>query len=120
LAGKRPSPRPVPRGALAWLGRFAVRHPRPILTAAGLSLLKVQVGGAAIVNLEASNQIKHDLVKAESIALLLTLLLLVLAFRGLIAALLPLIIGVVAIVGTLLLLRGLASVTSRRLRCPAR
>lgn len=74
--------------------------------------LRVVVGGAAIVNLEASNQIKHDLVKAESIALLLTLLLLVLAFRGLIAAVLPLIIGVVAIVGTLLLLRGLASVTS--------
>jgi putative drug exporter of the RND superfamily len=74
--------------------------------------LRVVVGGAAIVNLEASNQIKHDLVKAESIALLLTLLLLVLAFRGLIAAVLPLIIGVIAIVGTLLLLRGLASVTS--------
>jgi len=74
--------------------------------------LRVVVGGAAIVNLEASNQIKHDLVTAESIALLLTLLLLVLAFRGLIAAVLPLIIGVIAIVGTLLLLRGLASVTS--------
>src|ERR1039457_6516396 len=50
------------------------------------SVLRVQVGGAAITNLEASNQIKHDLVTAESIALLLTLLLLVLAFRGLIAA----------------------------------
>ena len=76
------------------------------------SVLRVQVGGAAITNLEASNQIKHDLVTAESIALLLTLLLLVLAFRGLIAAVLPLIIGVIAIVGPLLLLRGLASVTS--------
>src|ERR1039457_5074154 len=50
------------------------------------SVLRVQVGGAAITNLEASNQIKHALVTAESIALLLTLLLLVLAFRGLIAA----------------------------------
>ncbi len=74
--------------------------------------LRVVVGGAAIVNVEASNQIKHDLVKAESIALLLTLLLLVLAFRGLIAAVLPLIIGVIAIVGTLFVLRGLSSVTS--------
>ena len=74
--------------------------------------LRVVVGGAAIVNLEASNQIKHDLVRAESIALLLTLLLLVLAFRGVIAAVLPVITGVIAIVGTLLLLRGLASVTS--------
>ena len=74
--------------------------------------LRVVVGGAAIVNVEASNQIKHDLVKAESIALLLTLLLLVLAFRGLIAAFLPLIIGLIAIVGTLFVLRGLSSVTS--------
>lgn len=76
------------------------------------SVLRVQVGGAAIVNMEASDQIKQDLVKSESIALVLTLLLLVLAFRGLIAASLPLIIGVVAIVGTLLLLRGLTSVTN--------
>ena len=78
----------------------------------GSPALRVVVGGAAIVNLEASNQIEHDLVRAESIALLLTLVLLVLAFRGVTAAVLPLIIGVIAIVGTLLLLRGLASVTS--------
>jgi putative drug exporter of the RND superfamily len=78
----------------------------------GRAGLRVQVGGAAIVNAEASSRIKRDLVKAESLALLLTLLLLVLAFRGLIAAVLPLVTGGVAIVGTLLLLRVLTSVTS--------
>jgi RND superfamily putative drug exporter len=76
------------------------------------SVLQVRVGGAAVVGVQASDQIKHDLVRSESVALLLTLLLLVLAFRGLIAAALPLVIGAVAIVGTLLVLRGLTSVTS--------
>jgi RND superfamily putative drug exporter len=74
--------------------------------------LRVVTGGAILVSLEASAQIKHDLVRAESVALLITLLLLVLAFRGLIAAALPLIIGVMAIAGTLLVLRGLTSVTN--------
>jgi RND superfamily putative drug exporter len=74
--------------------------------------LRVQVGGAVLASLEATSQTKKDLVSAESIALLLTLILLVLAFRGLIAGALPLVIGVIAIVGSLLVLRGLASVTN--------
>jgi RND superfamily putative drug exporter len=74
--------------------------------------LRVQVGGAVLASLEATNQTKKDLVSAESIALLLTLALLVLAFRGLIAGALPLVIGIIAIAGSLLVLRGLASVTS--------
>lgn len=75
-------------------------------------VLRVRAGGAAVVGLQASDQIKHDLVRSESIALTLTLLLLVVAFRGLIAAALPLVIGGIAIVGTLLVLRGLTSMTS--------
>jgi putative drug exporter of the RND superfamily len=74
--------------------------------------LRVQVGGAVLASLEATSQTKKDLVSAESIALLLTLVLLVLAFRGLIAGALPLVIGIIAIAGSLLVLRGLASVTN--------
>ena len=74
--------------------------------------LKVQAGGAAVVNAEASSQVEHDLVTAESVALVLTLLLLVVVFRGLVAAALPLIVGGIAIAGTLLVLRLLTSVTS--------
>jgi RND superfamily putative drug exporter len=74
--------------------------------------LRVQVGGAVLANLEATSQTKKDLVSAESIALILTLALLVLAFRGLVAGALPLVIGIIAIVGSLLVLRGLAAVTN--------
>jgi RND superfamily putative drug exporter len=78
----------------------------------GTAALKVQVGGAAVVAQEASDQVSHDLVKAESIAVLLTLVLLVFAFRSLVAAALPMVIGGIAIVGTLLVLRFLGAVTS--------
>ena len=64
--------------------------------------LKVQAGGAAVVNAEASSQVEHDLVTAESVALVLTLLLLVVVFRGLVAAALPLIVGGIAIACTFL------------------
>ena len=74
--------------------------------------LKVQAGGAAVVNAEASSQVEHDLVTAESVALVLTLLLLVVVFRGLVAAALPLIVGGIAMAGTFLVLRLLTSVTS--------
>ncbi|MGH1555815.1 MMPL family transporter [Streptomyces sp. L7] len=55
--------------------------------------------------------IKEDLARAEMIALPVTLLLLVMVFGSAIAALLPLGIGIVAILGTNAVLRGLTEFT---------
>ncbi|MEY9859329.1 RND superfamily putative drug exporter [Catenulispora sp. GAS73] len=60
----------------------------------------VQAGGDAAVNHNVTDQVTKDLAVAESIAVPLTLILLVLAFGSLVAALLPLAIGLVAILGT--------------------
>ena len=72
----------------------------------------VTFGGIAHINNETSTQVDSDLVLAESIALPLTLLLLVLVFRGVVAALLPTSIGVISIVGSLGVLNALSQVTS--------
>jgi putative drug exporter of the RND superfamily len=56
-------------------------------------------------------QVETDLARAESIAVPITLVLLVLVFASAVAALLPLAVGGFAIVGTLLLLRLLAELT---------
>src|ERR1019366_2336984 len=48
--GAPQGPRPAsyaPSGGLAWLGRFAVRHPRPILAAAGLFVIIAVVFGSS-------------------------------------------------------------------------
>lgn len=45
-----PGPLPAgnaPAGALAWLGRFTVRHPRPILAFAGLFIIVAAVLGSS-------------------------------------------------------------------------
>ncbi|MBS2538955.1 MMPL family transporter [Catenulispora sp. NF23] len=60
----------------------------------------VQAGGEAAVNHNVTTQVSKDLATAESIAIPLTLVLLILAFGSLVAALLPLAIGLVAILGT--------------------
>ncbi|MFC0842501.1 MMPL family transporter [Streptomyces noboritoensis] len=77
----------------------------------GLPGMTVEFGGRAEVDRELGEQIQMDLMLAEALALPLTLLLLVLVFRGVIAALLPLALGVVAIIGTLAVLRLLAQFT---------
>jgi putative drug exporter of the RND superfamily len=73
--------------------------------------LRVQVGGQARVYSQVSDQVEHDLTKAESIAVPITLVLLVVVFSSAVAGALPLAVGGLAIVGTLLLLRLLAAVT---------
>ncbi len=65
----------------------------------------VLVGGAAVAQEQVNKQIEEDLRKAELLAFPLLLLLSLLFFRSLVAALLPLMIGLLAIVGTLLVLR---------------
>ncbi|MGW2742147.1 MMPL family transporter [Streptomyces sp. NPDC001450] len=73
--------------------------------------VRVKVGGIVAVRHEMQTIIKEDLTRAEMIALPITLVLLVMVFGSAIAALLPLGIGIVAILGTNAVLRGLTSFT---------
>ena len=65
----------------------------------------VRAGGLTIANYQISTQISHDLGLAEGVAVPLTMIALVIVFGSVVAALLPLAIGGVAIVGTLAILR---------------
>ncbi|MFD9871534.1 MMPL family transporter [Streptomyces niveus] len=73
--------------------------------------VEVRAGGESAVSIDVSAQVSGDLAVAEAIAVPVTLLLLVLAFGSLVAATLPLVIGLIAIVGTFALLFVLGSVT---------
>jgi uncharacterized membrane protein YdfJ with MMPL/SSD domain len=63
------------------------------------------VGGAAVAQEQVNQQVEDDLRRAELIALPLLFLLSLVFFRSLVAALLPVMIGLLAIVGTFLILR---------------
>ncbi len=65
----------------------------------------VVVGGPAVAQEQVNKQVESDLQKAEMLAFPLLFLLSLLFFRSLVAALLPLMIGGLAIVGTFLILR---------------
>ncbi|MGD9734899.1 MAG: MMPL family transporter [Solirubrobacterales bacterium] len=65
----------------------------------------VLVGGPAVAQEQVNHQVEEDLKKAELLAFPLLFLLTLLFFRSLVAALLPLLIGGLAIVGTFLILR---------------
>jgi RND superfamily putative drug exporter len=73
--------------------------------------VRVQVGGQIQVFREVGEQVERDLVRAEGIAVPVTLLLLVVVFSSAVAGMLPLAVGGFAIVGTLLLLRLLGDLT---------
>ncbi|MEU6090431.1 MMPL family transporter [Streptomyces sp. NPDC047085] len=73
--------------------------------------VQVRIGGIVAVRHEMQTIIKEDLTRAEMIALPITLVLLVMVFGSAIAALLPLGIGIVAILGTNAVLRGLTTFT---------
>ncbi|MFF3090196.1 MMPL family transporter [Streptomyces nojiriensis] len=73
--------------------------------------VRVSLGGPAAVQREVTRTIQEDLLRAELIALPVTLLLLVLVFGSAVAALLPLGVGIVAILGTNAVLRGLTEFT---------
>ena len=68
----------------------------------------VVLGGGPIANQEINTTVRGDLERAELIALPIVLLLSLLVFRGLVAALLPPFVGAVAIGATLLGLRAVA------------
>ncbi|GLW93233.1 MMPL family transporter [Actinokineospora globicatena] len=65
----------------------------------------VEATGVAQVRAEINKQSDEDLVRAELIAAPLTLLVLLLVFRGVIAALTPLVVGGLAVVGSLVVLK---------------
>jgi RND superfamily putative drug exporter len=65
----------------------------------------VVVGGPAVAQEQVNKQVEKDLQKAEMLAFPLLFLLSLLFFRSLVASLLPLLIGGLAIVGTFLILR---------------
>ncbi|MEX0972146.1 MAG: MMPL family transporter [Solirubrobacterales bacterium] len=65
----------------------------------------VIVGGPAVAQEQVNKQVESDLQRAEMLAFPLLFLLSLLFFRSLVAALLPLMIGALAIVGTFLILR---------------
>jgi putative drug exporter of the RND superfamily len=73
--------------------------------------LEVAVGGEGPLFAEVNETVEGDLVTAESIAFPITLVLLILVFGSVVSALLPLGVGVFAIVGTFLILDLLARVT---------
>ncbi|MFD5344218.1 MMPL family transporter [Streptomyces anulatus] len=73
--------------------------------------LTVRAGGGAAVDSDLSKQVVDDLILAEAIAIPLTLVLLLFVFGSAVAALLPLVIAVIAIVGSFAQLSLLGSVT---------
>jgi RND superfamily putative drug exporter len=72
----------------------------------------VVVGGGAVAQEQVNKQVEEDLQRAEMLAFPLLLLFSFLFFRSLVAALLPVMIGLLAIVGTFLILRILSELGS--------
>jgi putative drug exporter of the RND superfamily len=87
-------------------GGIAAEEVQPVLAA---SPLDVALGGYAAGFNETNDQTREDLTKAELIAFPILALLLLFVFRGVVAAAIPLLLGVISIVGTLLVLRVMAS-----------
>src|SRR4051794_20249995 len=71
----------------------------------------VKVGGAALAYHQVNDQTKKDLALSEAISIPLTAIALILVFGSVIAALVPLAIGIFAIIQTLAILRALAVFT---------
>jgi len=80
----------------------------PALAAPGLN---TQVGGLVAFTDQANTQTEEDITRAEIFSLPVLFVLLVLIFRGLIAALSPLLIGGIAILGAFVAVRVLTYVT---------
>lgn len=90
--------------------RHTMEHLRPALHGAQHTH-GIELAGSAIVRIEMDDKIASDLLKAEMIAIPITFLLLLLVFGGLAGALLPLGVGIFAIVTTQAVLRLIAAFT---------
>ncbi|WP_313674222.1 MMPL family transporter [Mycolicibacterium sp.] len=73
--------------------------------------LTVRAGGSSVIMTQINEQTKHDLVRMEMIAIPLSFVVLVWVFGGLVAASLPMVVGVMAIFGSMAVLRLLTSFT---------
>ncbi|KII00365.1 membrane protein [Streptomonospora alba] len=73
--------------------------------------LETELGGTIAIQQDLSSRAESDVVRAEVMSLPVLLLLLVLIFGGVVAALMPLAVGGLAILGSLTLLRALTHVT---------
>ncbi len=80
----------------------------PLMTSPTLHIL---IGGAVVTNVAVNNQVSADLEHAEIISFPAVGFLLFIVFGGLVAALLPLMIGGIAILGAFAILRALTSLT---------
>jgi len=87
-------------------GGYAAEAVTPVIES---SSLDVAMGGYAPGFNETNDQTRKDLTTAELIAFPILALLLLFVFRGVVAAAIPLLLGVISIVGTLLVLRVMAS-----------
>ncbi|MEY9968484.1 RND superfamily putative drug exporter [Streptacidiphilus sp. MAP12-16] len=72
----------------------------------------IQAGGGAAASVDINDQVTTSLLRAEAIAVPLTTILLLFVFGSLVAALLPLLVGTIAIMGTFAELYLVGSVTS--------
>jgi putative drug exporter of the RND superfamily len=72
---------------------------------------RVLVGGEGSANEEFQDQAQEDLERGERLAIPVMLLLLLLVFRGIAAAVTPLLVALVAVAGALLILLGVSEVT---------
>jgi uncharacterized membrane protein YdfJ with MMPL/SSD domain len=93
-------------------GGIAAEKAQPVLAE---SSLDVALGGFAAGFDETNDQTREDLTKAELIAFPILALLLLFVFRGVVAAAIPLLMGVISIIGTLLVLRVMAGFTDTSL-----
>ena len=73
--------------------------------------ISVRAGGAAMVNLQVTEQSKRDLLLLEAIAVPLSFLVLIWVFGGLFASAVPIVVGVMAILGSLAVLRAVTFFT---------
>jgi RND superfamily putative drug exporter len=74
-------------------------------------VLKVDAGGFVGANRDIDTEVKDGLARAEMIAIPATTVLLIIAFGALVASLLPLLVGLIAIIGALALLFVIGSIT---------
>jgi uncharacterized membrane protein YdfJ with MMPL/SSD domain len=70
----------------------------------------VTLGGAAVAGPQVGEQVSEDLATAEALAFPILFLVSLFVFRGVIAALLPLAVGMMTVLGTFLVMRGVDAV----------
>lgn len=89
-----------------------VRDIRAVVEELGVETgVALTVGGSAAANLEIVEVSERDLIRAELLVFPITTIVLLVVFRSVVAALLPLIVGLIAVVGTAVTLRALSGVT---------